>query len=90
MPPNTINVDRRTKYGNPFKVGEPTPAGLPVATTEAAVWLFRQYAEGMLINDPHWLDDLRGKDVGCWCKPGACCHGDVLIELANRPKPEIK
>src|SRR3954454_4346188 len=29
------------------------------------------------------LPELRGKDLLCWCAPGAC-HGDVLIELANR------
>jgi len=23
---------------------------------------------------------LRGKTLGCWCKPEAC-HGDVLLEL---------
>jgi hypothetical protein len=31
------------------------------------------------------LDELRGKNLACWCKPGAPCHADVLIELANRP-----
>jgi Domain of unknown function (DUF4326) len=29
------------------------------------------------------LDELRGRDLVCWCAPLAC-HGDVLIELANR------
>jgi len=28
---------------------------------------------------------LRGKDLACWCKPGAPCHADVLLELANAP-----
>lgn len=28
---------------------------------------------------------LRGKNLACWCKPGAPCHADVLLELANRP-----
>jgi len=28
------------------------------------------------------LPDLRGKTLGCWCKPLAC-HGDVLAELAD-------
>ena len=23
---------------------------------------------------------LKGKKLGCWCKP-ECCHGDVLVEL---------
>jgi uncharacterized protein DUF4326 len=28
------------------------------------------------------LDELRGRDLVCWCAPLAC-HGDVLVELAN-------
>jgi hypothetical protein len=31
------------------------------------------------------LEELRGKNLACWCKPGAPCHADVLLELANRP-----
>ena len=31
------------------------------------------------------LPGLRGRELGCWCKPQAC-HGDVLLELlADRP-----
>ncbi|MFZ5773087.1 MAG: DUF4326 domain-containing protein, partial [Thermodesulfobacteriota bacterium] len=30
------------------------------------------------------LDDLRGKDLACWCKDGEPCHADVLLEMANR------
>ncbi|TIX45449.1 MAG: DUF4326 domain-containing protein [Mesorhizobium sp.] len=29
------------------------------------------------------LDELRDRDLVCWCAPQAC-HGDVLIELANQ------
>lgn len=29
--------------------------------------------------------ELRGKNLACWCKPGAPCHADVLLELANAP-----
>jgi hypothetical protein len=28
------------------------------------------------------LEELRGKRLGCWCKPGPC-HGDILIKLLN-------
>jgi len=28
------------------------------------------------------IPTLRGKRLGCYCKPKAC-HGDVLVELAN-------
>lgn len=31
------------------------------------------------------LPELRGKNLACWCKPGAPCHADVLLELANGP-----
>jgi hypothetical protein len=29
------------------------------------------------------LDELRGKDLLCWCPLGSPCHADVLLELAN-------
>ena len=35
------------------------------------------------------LPELRGKRLGCWCKPFAC-HGDVLVKLLaeiDGPKP---
>ena len=28
-------------------------------------------------------EKLAGRNLACWCKPGAPCHADVLIELAN-------
>lgn len=31
------------------------------------------------------IKSLRGKNLACWCEPGAPCHADVLLELANRP-----
>lgn len=31
------------------------------------------------------IQSLRGKNLACWCKPGALCHADVLLEIANRP-----
>jgi N6-adenosine-specific RNA methylase IME4 len=32
------------------------------------------------------LEELRGKDLVCWCAP-LPCHADVLLELANREAP---
>lgn len=29
------------------------------------------------------LPELKGKTLGCWCKPNRC-HGDVLTELVNK------
>ena len=30
------------------------------------------------------LSALRGKNLACWCALDACCHADVLLEIANR------
>ena len=32
------------------------------------------------------LSTLRGKDLACWCREGAPCHADILLELANQPQ----
>lgn len=29
------------------------------------------------------LDDLRGRDLACWCPLDRACHADVLLKLAN-------
>lgn len=31
----------------------------------------------------HIREQLRGKNLACWCKPGEPCHADVLLEIAN-------
>jgi hypothetical protein len=49
----------------------------------------RRYEEWLLEKDDEGghtnpllsrLEELRGKTLGCWCKPGPC-HGDILIRL---------
>ena len=30
-----------------------------------------------------YLGELRGHDLGCWCKPGDPCHAETLLALAN-------
>ena len=30
------------------------------------------------------LDELRGRDLACWCPLDQPCHADVLLEVANR------
>ena len=33
------------------------------------------------------LTELKGKTLGCWCKPNPC-HGDVLVRLVNELSDE--
>ncbi len=27
--------------------------------------------------------ELRGRDIGCWCSLESACHGNVILEVAN-------
>ena len=29
------------------------------------------------------VHELRGKTLGCWCRPKFACHGDILAEFAD-------
>ena len=84
MPPNTVNVARPSRYGNPFKV---TPErSQAMAVTAFDLWLKGNFTAGLereklfLLATLH---ELRGKNLACWCKPGQPCHADVLLRLAN-------
>ena len=37
-----------------------------------------------------YLATLRGKNLACWCKPGAACHADVLLRLANDERHNVE
>jgi hypothetical protein len=86
MPGGAIYVGRPTIWGNPFLVSD--------YGQQKAVDLFRDWLNGL---DPETrpeqrkrllesIQELRGKDLVCWCRPDQPCHADVLLELANKPK----
>ena len=92
MPPNTVKVDRTTKWGNPFIIGQHG------TRAKCALWyrylagggllclgygnIDAQKATAELVRSPA-LEELRGKNLACWCPQGADCHADVLLEVAN-------
>jgi hypothetical protein len=87
MPPNTLKVDRSTRWGNPFRVGD---EGVPDAA--AATRLFRKLLQRDDLVAHHTFfvftadrlrADLGGKNLACWCAPSEPCHVDVLLEIAN-------
>ena len=62
------------KWGNPFSTG----------TREENIKNFEEY----LVNNKELMQDLhelRGKRLGCFCKPKAC-HGDVLKKYIDTLK----
>ena len=35
----------------------------------------------------HFLDELKDKNLACWCKLSQPCHVDVLLEKLKSPTP---
>ena len=86
MPENTVKVDRSTKWGNPFRVGEVIKGRMPIDQPGAAQMFADMLADPELrsiCGYPADLTPLRGKNLACWCKPGCACHADVLLDAAN-------
>jgi hypothetical protein len=72
-------------YGNPFRIDKN-------CTRDESISNFRMWILGFDFNDIEserrkWIlihiKDLKGKTLGCWCKPKAC-HGDILAELVDK------
>lgn len=96
LPPGAVKVDRSTRWGNPYVIGEPMDlvcvrrwgfqlkhSEMQARDRDDAVKLF-----GALIAfDGAAIDlirrELAGKDLACWCPLMASCHADVLLCLAN-------
>jgi hypothetical protein len=74
VPAGAIYIGRGSKRGNPFRIG---PDGdRETVMVRHAAWLREQHH---LLRA---LDELRGKDLVCFCAARAC-HGDLLRRLAN-------
>lgn len=68
-----VYIGRGSKWGNPFIIGKD-------GDREEVI---EKYAE-WIKTQPHLLNslhELRGKRLGCFCRPWHHCHGDVLVEL---------
>lgn len=95
-PVGAVVVARPSKWGNPYMIATGCQSS-ETANRMIVVALFRRELVAALV-DP-WgsahtiefrriaesLEELRGRAVACWCPLDQVCHGDVLLELANRP-----
>ena len=79
-----VLIGRPSKWGNPFThiSNKHTLAQTIVGSRQEAIDRYRDWIiqQPELMNSLH---ELKGKTLGCWCKPAAC-HGDVLIELIEQ------
>jgi len=67
-------IARPSKWGNPFKIGID-------GDRKEVIEKYRNW----LMEQPELLaalPEIKGKILGCWCKPEEC-HGDVLAEMAD-------
>jgi len=83
IPLDAIYVGRPSKWGNPYQIGIR-------GTREDVIQLYREDIEDAIACNPYFLEELKGRDLVCWChnwdgqgvNPNYC-HADVLLELAN-------
>ena len=71
--PYDVYIGRPSKWGNPFTVEK--------YGRNKAIELYREW----ILSQPEILaklGEIRGKRLGCWCKPKSC-HGDILAILAD-------
>ncbi len=74
---NTVLIDRRTKWGNPFLIGPGQDREQAIARYREDLWRRIQAGEVSLEE----LAALDGCWLACWCEP-LPCHGDVLATAA--------
>lgn len=69
-----VYIGRPSKWGNPFEIGKD-------GTRAQVIQKYEDYltSNAELVAQLH---ELKGKRLGCWCKPKPC-HGDILVKLIN-------
>jgi hypothetical protein len=96
-PEGAVVVARPTKWGNPWRVGEPSPWGEhePLSPADAVeVYRYMISNTDVAVGQIHgWQAnpgftriaraELAGHDLACWCPLDQPCHADVLLEVAN-------
>ena len=74
---NTVLIDRRTRWGNPFRIESGCSREQVIARYRADLW--RRIRAGEIALEV--LAELDGCWLACWCEP-LPCHGDVLARAA--------
>ncbi len=98
LPKDVVYVGRPTIWGNPYPPGLFVFAVPPnilsaaaisaaaennVLTVEGSVAVYAAYIK---LNKKYFpLEEIRGRDLSCWCACGEPCHADVLLTIANAP-----
>lgn len=91
-PDGSVFVGAPSKWRNPFTLASLRPDfdGVVKTATDLRALAVEEFTSAYLRGDlPFDRDEIRaelaGRDVVCWCRLDQPCHGDVLLEIANRP-----
>ncbi len=76
---NTVLVDRRTRWGNPFRVSAGQSAEQAVARYRVHLWQ-RIRAGAISLEE---LAELAPCWLACWCVGSHACHAEVLARAAE-------
>jgi hypothetical protein len=77
-----VRIDRKSAYGNQFKIDAPHPdTGLPMTRDDVCDLFEERQLPNMDVSQ------LRGKHLLCWCKDHERCHGDSIIRKLNETPP---
>ena len=81
---DAVLIDRRTRWGNPFRIGPGQDREQAVALYRADLW--RRIREGEIALED--LAALASCRLACWCHPDSC-HGHVLARAADWAKARL-
>lgn len=73
--PYDVYIGRGSPFGNPYRIG-------PDGNRADVIEKYRTYFEKKIKTNAVFkrqVEGLRGKILGCFCKPLAC-HGDIIVE----------
>lgn len=73
-----VYIGRGSLFGNPYTVKG--------HGREKAIELYRKYFNDLMKNKLWFYNEvleLKGKTLGCFCKPQAC-HGDIIADYLNK------
>lgn len=71
-----VRIDRASMFGNPFRLNQH-------GNRDEVCDKYQAYFDDRVENDPVFVDrvlKLRGRVLGCWCKPDRC-HGDTIMKF---------
>ncbi len=69
-----VYIGRPGPFGNPFRIG--TDGDREQVINKYREWFYNKLKDEAFRGK---IETLKGKRLGCWCKP-LNCHGDIIVE----------